>query len=679
MVDTKKIEDMELWTAESEIKEESEDVLQQFKKRFEIMKTAKAEVESEFAYADRVMYSKPQIRANWQIIPNMTMESALIEAYQWSKPAWLPIEVATEWRPDGIQTEMAKQTLQHFIRVEHIEEEINVRADYSKAKYWTCCLFSWLTVDSKILAVKWSNDYIADKKLKVRKIDQYHITIKDINPRNVRFDDVAKFDDAEDCIWKETISENMFKTRYFDWKWKPMEWYINLDHVVSNQYTTDWKKDRKDVVQLYHYYNKIMWYYWIIANENVVIYNWYAATQHGELPIIPIQHYYNDKRIWWDGIPKRYAVVKWINNNLITDIIWWARLNAGWLLVQWAWVATEWEVYIEPWEIEIVEMTEWNARDIQPINMQVNVWQLNEILTQMDDYWIILTGINFKAPYTSPAKTAFETSVMQEEQNNRLKTPAMLRDMWLSRAFNIMLCNIFQFAPYLYAERIRDQETWKSTEKDCYYIPLKWKRIVWKDTWPFEKVDDVSDKTMEDIIDIEDVDWYEDYFALSNKFYDTDKLLWAWQWLKVYIKTANTPATMKALEIENMTRYVQTKLQLLQAKALAAQWGGDVRDFEAIENKMDELFDIDPEHIMLKSNADKFKEQTAEITQAIMNMWQQNALWINTNNETNNQPWVQWLAWMQENSGQNIPATMSDIQGQWEQSWSTTNSRSRLS
>jgi hypothetical protein len=40
-----------------------------------------------------------------------------------------------------------------------------------------------------------------------------------------------------------------------------------------------------------------------------------------------------------------------------------------------------------------------------------------------------LTGINFKAPYTSPAKTAFETSVMQEEQNNRLKTPAMLRDM----------------------------------------------------------------------------------------------------------------------------------------------------------------------------------------------------------------------------------------------------------
>ena len=29
MVDTKKIEDMELWTAESEIKEESEDVLQQ--------------------------------------------------------------------------------------------------------------------------------------------------------------------------------------------------------------------------------------------------------------------------------------------------------------------------------------------------------------------------------------------------------------------------------------------------------------------------------------------------------------------------------------------------------------------------------------------------------------------------------------------------------------------------
>jgi hypothetical protein len=74
-------------------------------------------------------------------------------------------------------------------------------------------------------------------------------------------------------------------------------------------------------------------------------------------------------------------------------------------------------------------MTEGNGRDITPFQPAVNVAQLQEILKLMDDYSIILTGLNFKSPYTSPAKTAFETSVMKEEQNNRLKTPATLRNL----------------------------------------------------------------------------------------------------------------------------------------------------------------------------------------------------------------------------------------------------------
>ena len=679
MVDIKKTEDLELWQAESEVSEENDKVLQQFKKRYEVMKKAKSEVESEFRYADKTMYAKPTIWPNWQIIPHMTMEYALIETYQWSKQAWLPIEVATEWRPNWILAEMARQTLQHFIRIEEIENNINIEADFAKAKYWTCCLFSWLDVDSRFIAEKWNNDYIAEKKSKLRKVSQYHITIKNIDPRNVWFDDVPKFKDAEDCIWRETISVNEFKTRFYEADWKPVKWYVNVDHVAPYDYPTDWKEQtREDVVQLYHYFNKIMWYYRIIANENVVIYNGYANTQHWELPIIPIQHYYNDSRIRWDGIPKRYAVVKWINSNLITDIIWWARLNAWWLLVQWSAVSTEWEIYLEPWEIQIVEMTEWNARDIQPINMQVNVWQLRDILTLMDDYWIILTWLNFKAPYTSPAKTAFETSVMQEEQNNRLKTPAQLRDIWLSRAFNIMLCNIFQFAPYLYVERLRDQETWKSTPKDMYYIPLKWKKIHWKDSQPYENVD-VSEKTIDDVIELEDVDWYEDYFAMSNKFYDTDKLLNSWQWLKVYIKTASTPATMKALEIENFTRFVQTKMQLLQAKALAMQWGWDPREFEAIDNKLSELFDIDPDHIMLKSNADKFKDQLAEVSKAVMQIWQENPLSKIEENAPTNQQTVPQPMWMQGESGSNLPVQPNDIQEQWGQTRSIPNPLNRLS
>jgi hypothetical protein len=126
-------------------------------------------------------------------------------------------------------------------------------------------------------------------------------------------------------------------------------------------------------------------------------------------------------------------------------------------------------------------MTEGNGRDITPFQPTVNVAQLQQILQVLDDYSIILTGLNFKAPYTSPAKTAFETSVMKEEQNNRLKIPATLRNFGLSEAFTIMLCNIFQYAPYLYSKRIWDEETGGSTLEDKRYeIPITNKKIVRK-------------------------------------------------------------------------------------------------------------------------------------------------------------------------------------------------------
>ena len=240
-----------------------------------------------------------------------------------------------------------------------------------------------------------------------------------------------------------------------------------------------------------------------------------------------------------------------------------------------------------------------------------------------------------------------------------------------------MLCNIFQFAPYLYVERLWDEETGKSTAKDVYYIPLKWKKIHRKDDEESKEVD-VSDKSIDDIIEIEDVDWYEDYFCLSNKFYDTDKLLGWWHWLKVYVKTATTPATMKALEIENMTRFVQTKLQLLQAKALAMQSGSEPKEFEAIDNKLNELFDIDPDHIMLKSTADKFKEKMAEIGNTIMQVWQNN-LSENLNNETSNQQGIWGLAQMQGGDGENIPLPTNGIQDQWGQTGINQNFMSWLS
>ena len=102
-------------------------------------------------------------------------------------------------------------------------------------------------------------------------------------------------------------------------------------------------------------------------------------------------------------------------------------------------------------------MTEGNASDVVPFIPNINIGQLIEMLRIMEDFGIQATGLNQKAPYTSPAKTAFEAGIMKEEQNNRLKTVAESRDFGLDRAFSLALSNILQFAPYLETQIVIDE------------------------------------------------------------------------------------------------------------------------------------------------------------------------------------------------------------------------------
>lgn len=123
------------------------------------------------------------------------------------------------------------------------------------------------------------------------------------------------------------------------------------------------------------------------------------------------------------------------------------------------------DIYIESGEINIVNMTEGNASDVVPFIPNINIGQLIEMLRILEDYGIQATGLNQKAPYTSPAKTAFEAGIMKEEQNNRLKTVAESRDFGLDRAFSLALSNILQFAPYLETQIVIDEDQNETTIK----------------------------------------------------------------------------------------------------------------------------------------------------------------------------------------------------------------------
>lgn len=609
MVSTNKLEKSTLEEKiHLKVSDTDEQALQRVMDRYEDMKKARTPQEAEWDYIDRTFKAKPSYKWNGQVCPNLKVEEALIEASIWMQDSQIPISVEADWKPDWIMLSLAKYTLDHFIYKEAITKEIRLHMDYSRARYGTAILFSWLELESKFIA-KESNDGYFNPKWELERIEQLHVKVKDIPIRQAYFDDTAKrYEECVDCIYEEYLSLDEYKLRYLDNNGKSKSDFTNAEYVWLADISSEDREIDTDskMVKLRHYYNKLYAKYIIVANEKIVIYNWIASTRHGELPLVPVQFYNNPYWIYGIWIPIRYATIKALNTNFYSAMIGWAWLNAWSILFAWEWTEIDWEIFVEPWEISVIEMSKWSARDITPYNTNVNIEQLTNVITLMDDLWAYLTWVNIKAPYTSPAKTAFETSVMKEEQNNRLKTIYETRIHWLEQAFTLMLSNIFTFLPYQYAEQMIDERQ-KLENYERYQIPVDWVKIYKDDEWNPLNIEEAKD--------------YKDYFDLKPEIIE-----WA-RGMKVRIVTPSTQSTMKALEVENITKFIQAKQMILQMKWMAAQMQQPTDEFDKISDRLDVLFNIDKENMDIKSNEQEVREASAQLTQLINSFnitWWQN-------------------------------------------------------
>lgn len=640
MVTTNKLENSKLEEKiHLKVSESDEQALQRVKDRFDDMKKGRMEQEALRDYIDRTFKAKPSYKWNGQVSPNLKVEEALIEASIWMQDSQIPISVEADWKPDWIMLSLAKYTLDHFIYKEAITKEIRLHMDYSRARYWTAVLFSWLELESKFIA-KESNDWYFNPKWELERIEQLHVKVKDIPIRQAYFDDTAKrFEECVDCIYEEYLSLDEYKLRYLDNNGKSKSDFTNAEYVGTTDITNEDREVSTDsqMVKLWHYYNKLYAKYIIVANEKIVIYNWIASTRHWELPLVPVQFYNNPYSIYGIGIPERYATIKALNQNFYSAMIGWAWLNAWSILFAWEGTEIDGEIFVEPWEVNVIEMTKGSARDITPYNTSVNIEQLTNVIMLMDDMWSYLTWISIKAPYTSPAKTAFETSVMKEEQNNRLKTIYETRVHGLEQAFTIMLSNIFTFLPYQYAERMVDEKE-KLENYERYQIPVDWFKIYKDEEWNPLNIEEAKD--------------YKDYFDLKPEIIE-----WA-RGMKVRIVTPSTQSTMKALEVENITKFIQAKQMIMQMKWMAAQMQQPTDEFDKISDRLDVLFNIDKENIDIKSNEQEIREASAQLTQLVnsFNIWwwqneQTNPMGMQPPQMSGNgwQEWVQQAEeWQQE-------------------------------
>ena len=86
---------------------------------------------------------------------------------------------------------------------------------------------------------------------------------------------------------------------------------------------------------------------------------------------------------------------------------------------------------------------------------------------------------------------------------------------------------------------------------------------------------------------------------------------------------------MKALEVENITKFIQAKQMIMQMKAQAMQMQQPTDEFEKIEQRLDVLFNIDAENVDIKSNEQEVREASAQLTQLVNSFsitWWQNEM-----------------------------------------------------
>ena len=618
------------------------------------MDSRRKQEESKWNTFDMQFDSATQPRRDGRANPNMQFEQILIDTYCWSLPEWLPVKVSARgWRVDWVELELSKYILQEFMERENSIEEI-IRFDNLKSRYGTGILFSWLSVESSYVN-EWKGWYLESSPELDRK-DIRHIWVKSWDIRRAWFDEsVKRRSDAMDCIGEETIRMEEFRMRYMEDDKTPKQWFKYIENVhTDNSKQYDSTSDNKlfyNEVRLRHYFNKFDGTYVILANRLRPIFIGKMTTKHWYLPLIPVQHYTNPESIYGIGIPERYATIKPYINNLLKFTLDWISLNSWSLVFSGNDAQIDDEIYIEPWETGIVRVT-GDATKIQPFQTNINVDQVMRVLEVMEDMWVQATGLNPKAQYDAGTDKAFIMWVMKEEQNMRAKSVIRNRNVWLDKAFTIMLCNILQFAPTLYAKHIFNEK--QLTDFKRYEIRVPWKRLS-------REWDEEDGK----VIWLQDEPWYDDYFNLK-----TDVLLHA-NGLNVQIETPSTPNTLKTIERDDMQKYVSSKIQIVQAKqAFMAVWDEKWSwELDQVSKKLDELYDIDPDNIIMKSDEELKRAKVADIMGAVQSIgqtppmegmppaWQWLAQWWpeallsnqqNANPMTSNQakqagmPWANW-------------------------------------
>lgn len=464
--------------------------------------------------------------------------------------AWQLIDIDVEsdedWVSD-IDAEVAKYATEYFINEELVHHNIK-RFRYRKAKYWHA--FLGVSIDTEYMPQDSSEDWMPgdenETPVKMEKLDadkRHRFRIKDYSVRDVRTDETTTSPlDEVDVAYREIISWDEFllnftKTIPQDFKsWdtlQPKKGFRNVDKIMAN---TNYQKEGvakwrglsyENSVEIVRYENRITGKLYIIANRATVIYSGPLQTPDGGLSIHGCQHYIDTERKYGVGIVEKSfptdMAIWYLYKLLMEDV----RIsNARFLWIGWEDGKIEDWFYIEEGEIQEINFS-WEINNLKQIERRSNVWTNIALLDKLREQNIEDSGYDLRS---SIGGTAFEVNAIMERLSERVWSIVQDEQIMMDSLFTQYVKTI-----------LKRWQILNNTSKDKK-IKIKGKKI---------KRDDKKILNIED--DPDGFDWLP-ISALNKEA----------RWMKVVVNTPSTKSVLKAVEMENIPKYVQTLMTLKQ-------------------------------------------------------------------------------------------------------------------
>ena len=550
--------------------------LSYFQERLASMKTKRSPFEAWFKEDEARETAVPVYDNYGELLMVVPLEQIMTEIYLWRTNGKIIYDIIPDWQATAQELEPAKYTVGFFLDWNNKDNfwKENKSFRTGKCNYGTGIFFTGMRsykdvrhVVKEDVELQGGTDLLNENNFDEVINETWMFFPKNVHVMDFYLDDAAignpDIQYAEDCIMKEKVSFKEFELMFWD--------NNAIDKEVYRTITTGTDDSEKNIhsqsihqeeIVLYYYFNRVTKSYYIVANEDKMLYQGIYLYDDGKLPFTSAQHFPNDNCFYGRSMPHRIMALKVYIGEILQDMISGASMANSINLL----TGNE-EPVNQDWSfggrgVNILQTTGW-VDQVQRLDTTVNLGYFQSILEILYDLIVQYTGDNPRAPSQAQSDKVGIVEIMEANKAVRQSSIDEGYNICLDEALTMMLARIKQFAPALLSKSIEDK-----------------KGKVLKKIFPKIRIDNAEVKKEDGQIVVTDALGKYGYFELKP-----DVVQWVW----VKVQTSSTSSMLPILERERISEMMRIVTELLNV-AISSQ---DAEMIERIKDRYltDNLFD----------------------------------------------------------------------------------------